>query len=424
MPHGEINARGQQVLCRTENYGDSHLGLNALLRSNTILNVLHKLSGESIVLFKEKINYKLACSGGCKAHIDATAYTYVKEIKHISVLLAVVATNIGNRGLEVVRGSHKMDVPIGEDNCIELAWNAKQEWMPVELEAGQALLFGSYLAHRSAANTSDQDRKALYATYNLSSEGDLHNKYYARRRVEWPPTHMRKPGDKLDVGSLRYAFGSPMMSINAGSQIDFIAPSGKKRSHQTAQDLITMLNTCGEGDYIGERISQLAHSLQAAYLASQASCDEETIIAALLHDIGHFLPPAEMKFIAHEVRSMDENVGRVGHERIGDAYVMRLGFSKKVGFLVGSHVAAKRYLCAVEDDYYEGLSDASKKSLEFQGGPFEGAELGKWASHPYCDDMCLLRRFDDGAKVVGLEVPSPEAYKQMMVRNLEEVQAC
>ncbi|MBY0374774.1 MAG: HD domain-containing protein, partial [Bryobacteraceae bacterium] len=41
--------------------------------------------------------------------------------------------------------------------------------------------------------------------------------------------------------------------------------------------------------YFGEQVTQLEHALQSAYLAVQAGADDETILAALLHDIGHVL---------------------------------------------------------------------------------------------------------------------------------------
>jgi len=210
---------GKRVLCRTENYAASHAGLNGLLRGHKLLGVLRELSGEDMVLFKEKINYKLSGSGGFAAHVDSTAYTHVKKIKHLAILMAVDLSNMTNGGLEVVRGSHNMSVPIAADNCIEPSWIAQQEWTPVELEAGQVLIFGSYLAHRSAANTSSQDRKALYATYNRASEGDLHDQYYERRKVEYPPSHLRKPGQKFEAGALRYGYGSPMISVDLGHQL-------------------------------------------------------------------------------------------------------------------------------------------------------------------------------------------------------------
>ena len=63
---------------------------------------------------------------------------------------------------------------------------------------------------------------------------------------------------------------------------------------------------------------------------------EETIIAALLHDVGQFLPLAA----ANDVRM--GLVGRAGHELIGEDYLKSLGFGEGVCRLVGSHVAAKR----------------------------------------------------------------------------------
>ena len=193
----------------------------------------------------------------------------------------------------------------------------------------------------------------------------------------------------------------------------------------TAASLVHMLNTRGQGDYLGEPISQLEHSLQAAHLASSHNAGEETIIAALLHDIGQFLPVEEVRSIAHEVQNMtisdgtpDESVGRVGHERIGEEYLRRLGFSDKVASLVGSHVEAKRYLCAVEPGYYDTLSEASKKTLLFQGGPLQGAELKEWKANPWCTEMCQLRKWDDGAKVVGQKVEPAELYEAMIERHL------
>ena len=51
------------MLCRTENYANFHKGLNSLLRGQKLLGLLKQLSGEDMLLFKEKINYKLAGSG-------------------------------------------------------------------------------------------------------------------------------------------------------------------------------------------------------------------------------------------------------------------------------------------------------------------------------------------------------------------------
>lgn len=137
----EVNSKGERVLCRTENFADTHDGFNKLLRGEKLLGLLSELAGEPMHLFKEKINYKLAGSGGFAPHIDALAYTHVKDVKHLTILLSVDASNMTNGGLEVVDGSHNVSVPIDpKTNCITDEWVASQKWTPVELEAGK---FGS-----------------------------------------------------------------------------------------------------------------------------------------------------------------------------------------------------------------------------------------------------------------------------------------
>ncbi|KAJ3859280.1 hypothetical protein EV359DRAFT_51111, partial [Lentinula novae-zelandiae] len=85
---------------------------------------------------------------------------------------------------------------------------------PVPLESGQFLVFGSYLAHRSAPNKSENGRAAIYATYNaLSDGGDKREAYYEDRRKLWPPTAERLPEERYDTGAKIYGFGTPMLSI-------------------------------------------------------------------------------------------------------------------------------------------------------------------------------------------------------------------
>jgi putative nucleotidyltransferase with HDIG domain len=119
-------------------------------------------------------------------------------------------------------------------------------------------------------------------------------------------------------------------------------PSKTTSPAETANSLISLLNDRGTSDYIGEHISQLEHSLQCAHSAQNSGGDDEIILAALLHDIGQFLPLGEAKEMRMSI-SGEGSVGRVGHEMIGEEYLRSLGFEEKVCRLVGSHVAAKRY---------------------------------------------------------------------------------
>ncbi|KAJ5912588.1 hypothetical protein N7504_001471 [Penicillium tannophilum] len=187
-----------------------------------------------------------------------------------------------------------------------------------------------------------------------------------------------------------------------------------------AEALIASLEQYGQGDYIGESISQLEHCLQAANQAREAGARDELVIAALLHDIGQIIPLQSTKEVRMNLKESSENVGRVGHEAIGAAYLKSLGFSDTVCRLVNSHVAAKRYLTAVNRDYYNSLSSASQKSLAFQGGPFQGDELREFEEDPLKDEMVSMRLWDDRAKLVGIEASTPRAgaYLDMIVSHL------
>lgn len=211
MPYEEQLADGSRVLCRTENFADFHAGFNGLFRGRRLVGLLEQIQGEPMVLFKEKINYKRPGAGGFDAHTDAPAYQHAGVLKHLTINMAVDEATVENGCLEVVRGSHKMSVPIGEDNCIEKSWEEAQKWEAVPLKPGDTLIFGSFLAHRSGPNTTTRPRAAIYATFNAVSDGgDRHKAYYEKRRREWPPTAERVPGKDYSEGAKLYGFGSPM----------------------------------------------------------------------------------------------------------------------------------------------------------------------------------------------------------------------
>ncbi|KAF4335493.1 metal dependent phosphohydrolase [Fusarium beomiforme] len=193
-----------------------------------------------------------------------------------------------------------------------------------------------------------------------------------------------------------------------------------------AEYIISVLQASENTPYIGEPISQLQHSLQCAAQAASASppVDEATQIAALLHDVGQFAPAKDLrKLTGGEAKNLggqgtSTSVGRVGHETLGAQFVLALGFSQKVARLVESHVAAKRYLCAVDKAYLNKLSDASKKSLAYQGGPMTETEREEFGSNEWCKEMCQLRVWDDEAKIEGLMARDLESWRPVIQRHL------
>lgn len=143
-----------------------------------------------MLLFKDKINYKQPFGNGFQAHLDAPAYDHMGRIEHITANIAIDTATLENGCLEIVPGSHKMDVELKSGGHISEAWEQAQTWVPVPLERGDILIFGSHLAHRSAKNLTSAKRASLYATYHMRSDGeDLRRKYYEHRRANFPPDH-------------------------------------------------------------------------------------------------------------------------------------------------------------------------------------------------------------------------------------------
>lgn len=181
---------------------------------------------------------------------------------------------------------------------------------------------------------------------------------------------------------------------------------------QIVDEIFSLYKLYGEEDYIGEPVSQLEHMCQAAQLAEEMGYDEEMILAAFFHDIGHLcehiMPVTHM-----------EGVGVVDHETLGMEFLLKRGFSKRVGMLVKSHVEAKRYLTFKYADYYQKLSDASKKTLEYQGGVMSQDEAIEFENDPFFEDYIKMRTLDDLAKIEGKVLPDINYYKEMAVRHLQ-----
>lgn len=167
----------------------------------------------------------------------------------------------------------------------------------------------------------------------------------------------------------------------------------------------------GDREYAGEKISQLEHMIQSAQLAEQEGYPEDVILAAFLHDIGHICVSAG------EAGEMD-GFGIVDHEQIGAEFLSRRGFSKRVVRLVESHVEAKRYLTFKDPAYYAQLSEASKKTLEYQGGPMIGEEAAAFEQYPLFDLIIKMRKWDEQAKIEHQPLPDLLPFKQMMTRHL------
>jgi putative nucleotidyltransferase with HDIG domain len=138
----------------------------------------------------------------------------------------------------------------------------------------------------------------------------------------------------------------------------------------------------------GEEVTMLMHMLQAALIAESTGFDDEMIIAAFLHDVGHFFEQGEQM----------GTYGAKAHDQLGAAFLIECGFPERMVKLVASHVAAKRYLTWTDSAYYDTLSEASKETLAYQGGPMSDEEAAAFRSDPMFHQYIEIRIWDDMGK--------------------------
>ncbi|WDF79634.1 HDIG domain-containing protein [Mucilaginibacter sp. KACC 22773] len=179
-------------------------------------------------------------------------------------------------------------------------------------------------------------------------------------------------------------------------------------------EIFSLYEKYGDEDYIGEPVSQLEHMSQAAALAKAEGFDDEVVLAAFFHDIGHLCAEAG------ETESMD-GMGNVDHEQIGADFLLERGFSERVANLVQGHVIAKRYLTFKYPEYYNRLSDASKATLNFQGGVMTADEAANFELNPDSELIIRLRYWDDMAKEMNTPVDNIDYLKGIALAHLQQV---
>lgn len=158
----------------------------------------------------------------------------------------------------------------------------------------------------------------------------------------------------------------------------------------------------GEREYLGEPVTIAQHMLQGACLAEERGLSDEIIVAALLHDVGHFTS-------ALGTFAMNDTMDR--HHEDAGADILEPFFPPIITACVRHHVSAKRYLCAVDPDYLSRLSDASVRSLELQGGPMSADEVAAFEALPDKDAIVSVRLLDDEGKVIGFSTPDFNHYR-------------
>lgn len=380
-------------LCRTEAFIDDHAELAHLLQYGAVPALAAELLGEAAVVYKEKVNYKPPGGAGFKAHQDATAYAYVH--KHVTCLIAVDAMTVENGCIEFAPLDRDQLLADDGDGCIADAVAAALRWQPLEVPAGAVVFFTSYVPHRSAANRSAASRRALYLTYNAASEGDHRADYYREREGV---IAARSGAASARVSTIGHFQGRAVVAA--------LKPPKFAGQHERFVDELVQWMAAAGSTHYDESVTQFEHAVQSANLAAARGGSKALIAAAFLHDVGHLL--------VNEHDGHGDFLDRdMQHERLGATWLAR-AFGPEVTEPIRLHVAAKRYLCSTDEAYWNGLSEASKRSLDVQGGRMSAAERAAFLNEPHALGAVAVRRIDDGAKIRGVPAGDAQPWREVL----------
>lgn len=160
--------------------------------------------------------------------------------------------------------------------------------------------------------------------------------------------------------------------------------------------LASIFDRRGGEEYLGEPVTMGQHMLQGATIAEQNGQSDEIVVAALLHDIGHFTSE-------FGTFTMEDTEDR--HHEDAGAEVLERFFPPVITDCCRYHVAAKRYLCATRPAYFDRLSEASIHSLSLQGGPMSAAEVEAFEKNPHLSEIIAVRYLDEAGKSPDMVTP-------------------
>ena len=233
----ERTAAGAVALSRTEHFahiGDEEaVGARLLLaRDGRLAELCAALrGGRRFSLYKEKVNYKVAGgSGGYLPHQDfypsfdgdGRRRGPMADADVCVVMLAIddmdgdngcpeVAPGWHARGPLAFRGSAAWSHGEAAGAALTAADPAELPWTPVHLSAGDALVYGNMMPHRSAPNASARDRRALFAVF---ADCERHGDELRRRYYEDEARGRRADGSAREKGKSNIFFtGEPVLSV-------------------------------------------------------------------------------------------------------------------------------------------------------------------------------------------------------------------
>lgn len=160
------------------------------------------------------------------------------------------------------------------------------------------------------------------------------------------------------------------------------------------QRVLSILTKYG-ADSCCKKCTVLSHSYQTGLLAVGKDYEDELIIAAFLHDIGHLCP---LYLSPNQYEKMSCH-GLKGAEKWGQFFLEEIGFSEKITHIVGNIINAKRYLCSKSSNYFHTLSKDQQEIFSNEGGLMSHEEMNTFENDTYFTETVNIRKLDDQANL-------------------------
>jgi ectoine hydroxylase-related dioxygenase (phytanoyl-CoA dioxygenase family) len=182
---------GRTVIQRIENFCPFHEGFETVIRRGALGRWVGALMGGPVVLFKDKINFKMPGGAGFRAHQDQQAGWSKYAPIFVTAMVTLDPTTLQNGCLEIAARRPA-------EGLIGAEWTPLDErdlnLQPLPTAPGDVVFFDSFVPHASKANLTGTPRRVLYLTFNLAADGDQRARYFADKHAAFPPDVDRDPG--------------------------------------------------------------------------------------------------------------------------------------------------------------------------------------------------------------------------------------
>ena len=184
------DSRGLSVIDRIHPVIDLSPVFKRLVNDERIVRSLEQLTGTKMILFKDKIIYRMPGLPGYPIHQDYSSWQ-IFPCSMVNVIVAIDGANAENGGVEFFPGYQNRLLSAANEirhmNTEEAAQiDLTKGELPVTMP-GDLLFFHCLTPHRSAGNFSTKLRRQLYLTYSADEGGDFYEaqlKFIAKNRSE------------------------------------------------------------------------------------------------------------------------------------------------------------------------------------------------------------------------------------------------